>query len=300
MRGRPAWHAGGVANRTELGAFLRTRRDQLSPADVGLPAGGRRRAPGLRREEVAALAGISVDYLVRLEQGRDRNPSAPVLAALADALRLDDDERVHLLGLASCASSPEYCPASTSRHGAVPPTVQHLLDRLDPTPAVVLSAAFDVLAHNRTWERIATAIGLFDGPEPNLARFTFRDPRARAALPAWSEAADEQAAVLREAQGRWRGDEHVQAIIDELLGEPEFERRWRSYDVGRKARGTRVVVHPDAGPLRIDEEALDLVDQPGQRLLTWLSADDATEAAFRRLAELPEPVSPARLRVVGD
>lgn len=289
-----------MPTRTELGEFLRSRRDQLAPADVGLPAGGRRRAPGLRREEVAALAGLSVDYLVRLEQGRDRNPSASVVAALADALRLDEDERIHLMTLATCASSPELCPTSISRHGDVPATVRQLLDRLDPTPAVIFGAWYQVVAHNRAWERVAGGIGLLDAPEPNLARFTFLDPRARAAFPAWSDTADEQAAVLREAHARWRGDERVQGLIDELLAEPEFARRWRSHEVGRKRRGTKVVVHPDAGPLRIDYEVLDLVDQPGQRMITWLAADEATEAALRRVIEVPEPVSPARLRVVGD
>jgi len=289
-----------VPNRTELGDFLRSRREQLSPAEVGLPASGRRRTPGLRREEVAAIAGVSVDYLVRLEQGRDRNPSTPVVSALADALRLDVNERTHLMKLAQCAATPELCPATAIQPDDVPPTVQALLDRLDPTPAVILGARYQVVAYNRTWERIMQTVGLLDSPAPNLARFTFRDPRARTAFPGWSDTADEQAAVLREAQARWRTDEQLQSLIDELLDEPEFARRWKSHDVARKRRGTKVVVHPDAGPLRVDYEVLELADHPGQRMITWLPADDATESAIRRLADLPAPASPARLRVVGD
>lgn len=292
-------HAGGMPERSELGDFLRSRREQLKPADVGMPDNGRRRTPGLRREEVAALAGLSIDYLVRLEQGRDRNPSMGVVVALSDALRLDADERVHLKQLAACAATPDLCPTATGAVEDVAPTVRAVLDRLDPTPAAVIGPWYQLVAHNAAWERILQPIGALDDPEPNLARFLFLDPRSRTTFPDWSDTADEQVAVLRDARLRWRHDERMLHLVDELLEEPEFAVRWRSHDVARKRRGTMSIVHPDVGLLRIAYEVLLLADDTDQRLVTWLAADDATDAALRRLASASHPVAPGRLRIVG-
>ncbi len=281
-----------VPSRSELGDFLRSRREQLTPTDVGLPDTGRRRTPGLRREEVAALAGLSIDYLVRLEQGRDRNPSLPVIRSLANALLLDADESKHLAKLAACAGTPELCPMGQGPVDEVPRTVLLLLDQLDPTPAVLVGPWYQVLARNQAYERVLGATGLLDGPEPNLARFTFLDPRSRVVFPAWSESADEQAAVLREAAIRWRADARMQALLDELLDVPEFAERWQAHDVVRKRRGTKVVVHPDAGELRVDYEVLGIPDGTDQRIITWLPADEATAAALRNLVS-------GRLRIVS-
>jgi transcriptional regulator with XRE-family HTH domain len=283
---------GGMAESNELGDFLRMRRAQLTPADVGLPDTSRRRTPGLRREEVAALAGISIDYLVRLEQGRDRNPSLSVTAALAEALLLDDDERKHLTKLSACAGTPGLCPRGTGPVDHVPATVHALLDRLDPTPAVLVGPWYQVLAHNQAWERVLGSTGVLDAPAPNLARFTFLDPRSRAVFPAWDESADEQAAVLRDAAIRWRGDDDLQALLTELQAVPDFAARWRAHDVTRKRRGTKVVVHPEAGELRIDYEVLALPDDTDQRIIAWLPADEATADALRHLVA-------TRLRIVG-
>lgn len=291
-------HAGAVPDSNELGQFLRMRREQLTPAAVGLPDTGRRRTPGLRREEVAALAGISIDYLVRLEQGRDRNPSVAVVNTLGGALRLDGDERKHLAKLAACSTSPELCPRGDGPVDEVPATVRTLLERLHPTPAVLVGPWYQVLAYNPAWERVIGPLGLLDDPAPNLARFTFLDPRSRRAFPRWTDTADEQAAVLRDAIVRWRGDERVQALIDELLTVPEFATRWRAHDVARKRRGTKMVRHPEAGELRIDHEVLLLPDGTDQRIITWLAADGSTAEALSRLTGGPEPVSPARLRVI--
>lgn len=275
----------------ELGGFLRMRREQLQPADVGLPANGRRRTPGLRREEVAALAGVSIDYLVRLEQGRDRNPSIAVVNALAEALHLDGDERKHLAKLAACASAPEMCPLGSGPVDEVPATLRALLDRLDPTPAVLVGPWYQVLAYNPAWERVVGSLGVLDGPSPNLARFTFLDPRAREVFPRWVDAADEQVAVLRDAVIRWRADARMQALMDDLLPLPEFAERWRAHDVARKRRGTKVIRHPEAGELRIDYEVLLLPDGTDQRLVTWLPADEATATRLHELVA-------SRLRVV--
>src|SRR5262245_34965201 len=140
--------AGNLA--CELGAFLRASRERTTPRAVGLPDSGRRRTPGLRREEVATLAGVSVDYLVRLEQGRDVHPSAEVLLALADAMRLTDDERRHLFELGLKSGHQVLCPAPIALTRAVPPSVQGVLDALDPTPAFVIGPIGDLIAWNRT------------------------------------------------------------------------------------------------------------------------------------------------------
>ena len=283
----------------DLGEFLRTRREQLRPADVGLPETGRRRTPGLRREEVAALAGLSIDYLVRLEQGRDRNPSAAVTAALADALLLDGDERLHLKKLAVCAGEADLCPLGIGPVDEVPDSVRALLARLAPAPAVLVGPWYQVLAHNEAWATVMRPLGILDDPEPNLARFTFLDPRSRSAFPAWDQSADEQAAVLRDAQIRWHREPGLHALLEELLAVPEFERRWRVHDVARRRRGTKTVRHPEAGTLHIDYEVLLLPDASDQRIITWLPADDATAAALDRLVG-EVPASPATLRIVGD
>src|SRR4051812_27173108 len=170
---------------TTVAEFLRARRDQLQPADVGLPDSGRRRTPGLRREEVATLAGISIDYLVRLEQGRDTRPSPSVITALADALRLDDDQRRELYMLAMISQTSELCPAPRPLARAVAPTVTALLKGLGTTPAFVAGPASDVLGWNDAWEQLVRPLGMLDGALPNLARHVFLHPDARNVYPDW-------------------------------------------------------------------------------------------------------------------
>src|SRR3979411_124011 len=155
---------------TTVAEFLRNRREQLQPADVGLPHKGRRRSPGLRREEVAALAGVSIDYLVRLEQGRDTRPSPSGIAALADALRLDDDQRRQLYTLAMISQTSELCPAARPLPRAVAPTVLALLKGLGTTPAFIAGPSNDVLAWNDAWEQLVRPLGMLEGALPNLAR----------------------------------------------------------------------------------------------------------------------------------
>jgi transcriptional regulator with XRE-family HTH domain len=164
---------------TTVAEFLRARREQLQPADVGLPDNGRRRTPGLRREEVATLAGVSIDYLIRLEQGRDTRPSANVVAALAGALRLDDDDRRRLYTLAMLSQSQELCPSTQPLARSVAPTVSALLERLSPLPAFVVGPFSDVLAWNHEWESLVGPLGMFETDAPNLARHVFLHPAAR-------------------------------------------------------------------------------------------------------------------------
>lgn len=282
-----------LADRPTLAAFLRARRERLRPADVGLPDSGRRRTPGLRREELAVLAGVSVDYIVRLEQGRDTHPSGAVLGALADALRLSDDERVHLKRLAVLTSAPGLCPQGSAAPVEVPPTVRALVERLDPTPAFVIGAWFDLLAWNTAWGRLIAPIGLLDGDRPNLARFTFTDPRARTVYLDWAATADEQASALR-SMALDRGDEPAfTELVDELRQVPAFAERWSCHLVVEKRRGTKRLQHPVVGEIRVAYEVLLPPDERDLRLITWLPADEASDDAIRRAV-----VAGATLRAV--
>jgi transcriptional regulator with XRE-family HTH domain len=284
---------------SELAAFLRSRREHLTPADVGLRDSGRRRTPGLRREEVATLAGVSIDYLVRLEQGRDTNPSPSVLAALADALRLNDSERLHLHHLVMAHKTPDLCPSTVESDVAVRDTVQDLLVRLDPTPAFVAGPYGDVLATNAAWRRLVEPTGLLDGSPPNLARHAFLHPAARDVYLVWDLAADDLVAQLRACSLRWSHDPAYTALIEELSGSADFASRWAAHDSEPRGRGEMRLVHPQLGTLRVAHESLGVDGEAEQRLVTWLPADEQTAAAFE-IAAGSAPSSPARLRVVGD
>jgi transcriptional regulator with XRE-family HTH domain len=277
----------------ELGLFLRTRREAVTPAEVGLPAGPRRRAAGLRRSEVAALAGVSVEYVTRLEQGRDRRPSPQVLSALADALRLSASERVHLYSLTKAADHTFNCRGDTSPARTVRSTVRAMLDRLDPTPAVLVNRLGDILAHTTGYERLAGPIGLLDGAPPNLARFVFTDSRARDAYPDWEHVADEQVAALK--HGPFRADPHMAALADELTvtAGDSFTRRVDTLPGLPKSNGITRLAHPEVGILRLAYEVLELAADDDQRLIAYLPADPATSAALDRLNS--HPSRPLRL-----
>lgn len=270
----------------ELGAYLRACRERTPPRAVGLPDSGRRRTPGLRREEVATLAGVSVDYLVRLEQGRDTHPSAEVLLALADAMRLNDDERRHLFELGLKTGNQVLCPSPVDLTRAVPATAQGVLDALDPSPAFVIGPIADLIAWNRTFAVVGTGLGLLDarnGEPPNLARFVFTHPAARTVFPEWRTAADEQVGRLRRTATHWRHDPALVALLDDLRGNPEFDTRWDAHPIGEKHRGTKRLAHPEVGDLDIDYEVLDLKGDDELQLITWLAADTLTA---KRLATL--------------
>jgi transcriptional regulator with XRE-family HTH domain len=279
----------------ELGSFLRARRERTAPRDVGLPDAGRRRTPGLRREEVATLAGVSVDYLVRLEQGRDIHPSGDVLVALADAMRMTDDERRHLFQLGVKSGNEVLCPAPVALAREVPPTVSSVLDALDPTPAFVIGPVGDVVAWNPAWAAVAGPLGLLDvepGTLPNLARFVFRDPAARTVFPEWRLAADEQAGRLRRAASRWSHEAAVTDLIAELRLDPEFEVRWNAHPISEKRRGSKRLTHPDVGDLVVAYEVLDLAGDTQLQLIAWLPDDDVTAERMHALTGTP------RLRLV--
>lgn len=265
---------------TPLGDFVRAKRDSIRPADLGLPDQPRRRAPGLRRTELATRAGVSVEYLTRIEQGRDRNPSIAVLNALADGLSLDTAERAHLRYLAKItggACAAHQRPAPPPRE--VRPAVLDTLRLLEPGVALVTNRLGDVLAHTSGFELLMAGSGLLDGPEPNLTRYVFLDPAARTVFADWDQVADEQAFDL------WLGPsagtaEWFRAELAPLAG-AEFTRR-----VGRQLPPPTVplrVNHPSGPQLRWHREVLELSGSDAQQLVVLLPADEATAAAFERL-----------------
>lgn len=253
---------------TELGEFLRARRARLLPGDAGLPRGpGIRRTPGLRREEVAALAGLSIDYYIRLEQGKETNPSGPVLDGLARALQLNAEENAHLYALANrAAGRTARVPSPASR--LVRPGVRQLLETVRPCPAYVLTRGSDLLAANP--EAFALFPGLADWPPErrNTIRYTFFHPAARELFAAWDRAAETTAAHLRSLAADTPADPEVTALIAELLdGSPEFSRLWHRHDVRQRRGEPKPFRHPRIGDLTLTNEVLYLPD--GQRMSVY-------------------------------
>jgi len=257
-------------DRSEFAEFLIARRGQLQPEQVGLPSGRRRRTPGLRREEVAALAGVSVDYLARLEQGRDTNPSAAVLIALADALRLTDVERHHLgrlaLGLDNQVAS---CPSDGQDFERVSDTVQAVLDALHPTPAFLFGRRLNILAWNAAWRDFAEPLGLLDEQaHRNLAYYLFAHPAASKWWIDWPAAADLTTSALRVARTQWPDDPQLGAVIEGLQRFPEFSRRWGEHRMTNFRSVTVRLQHPVRGEVEVEIETFN--PAMDQSVMVWL------------------------------
>jgi transcriptional regulator with XRE-family HTH domain len=248
-------------DKQELGAFLRSRRERLRPQDVGLPAGPRRRTPGLRREEAAVLAHISTEYYVRLEQGRAPRPSGEVLAGIAGALRLTDAESDHLHVLAGTA------PTRARVHRRdVRPSILTLLERLPQTAAFVVSAAYEVLAWNDLAAALMEDFGDLAPRDRNLARRAFLGPaRPGAPLYGISDAAEFRHHVvmeLRAALARYPTDPVVSGLVGELRdASPDFARLWERHDVQAAPTLTKTFRHPVVGEITVDCDALALTDR---------------------------------------
>jgi transcriptional regulator with XRE-family HTH domain len=247
-----------------LGDFLKARRGRIRPDDVGLPSYGRRRVPGLRRDELARLAGVSAHYLTRLEQGVDRHPSAQVLRALAIALRLDPDATAHLHALAG--------PASTEPSATFSPDIQQLLDSWPHTPAYVRDRRFDVLAANKP----AMALAPLYRPGANLVRGVFLDPTARELFPDWTEIAEQTAAALR-AEGDLRDPATVE-LIAALLTDGHFRSLWTNQDVRPTRNELKRFNHPLVGRLDLRRQSLAIAGAAGQVIVTY-QADPLSPAA---------------------
>ncbi|MET9402704.1 helix-turn-helix transcriptional regulator [Kitasatospora sp. NPDC002965] len=266
-----------------LGAFLRARRGRVAPELVGLAGGGRRRVQGLRREELAQLAGISVDYYVRLEQGRSTQPSPEVLDALARTLGLDEAERRHLDTLASARRVPVPRPR-------VSPLLRRMLDALGADlPAFVTDHRLDVVAWNGLGSELVGGVGEVPRRDRNQARFLFLDPASRTVHPDWADRAAEAVGQLRVAAGTWPDDAELVALIRELSSQSrEFRQVWESGEVVMCAAGRKRLHHALTGVLTLDFEPLNVPAAPGQTglVLHVFSAgeDRVTAAALTRLA----------------
>ncbi|MEU6275642.1 helix-turn-helix transcriptional regulator [Streptomyces populi] len=258
-----------------MAEFLRNRRGRIGPADVGLPIGpGVRRTPGLRREELAALAGVSVDYYIRIEQGRESTPSDAVLGALARALRFTADEHAHLLGLADqvAGRTPRHRPADPRPAG---PGLRLLLESVQPSPAYVLDEVNDVLAANP--EGLALMPGLGDWPPGarNTIRYTFLHAAARALFADWDRVARNSVAHLRTAELTSPG--RTAALVAELsAASGEFAALWRRHEVWVKRGGETAFRHPVIGPVTLANEVLGTAGD-GQRLLVYQARPGTAE-----------------------
>ncbi|PBC72102.1 helix-turn-helix protein [Streptomyces sp. TLI_235] len=267
-----------MSDSTPLGDFLRARREALKPQDVGLPDHGRRRVPGLRREEVAVLAGVSSDYYMRLEQGRETGPSPQVIDAIAAALRLDDEAHDHLRRLTRAPQERRSVPA---RHDRVSPQLLQLIDSWPDTPAFVLGPAQDVLAYNALAAVLHSGFQRFD----NLARMVFLDPAGRAFYQDWDRAANSCAAELRAAYGYAPDSPRITEVVDTLRAKsPEFAELWARHDVKGKAQQAKNLSHPEVGALEIRFSAFTVNGAPHQQLVVYQAEPaSATAAAFAEL-----------------
>ncbi|MEV0273559.1 helix-turn-helix transcriptional regulator [Hamadaea sp. NPDC050747] len=263
----------------EIGEFLRTRRARISPAEAGLPDYGRRRVPGLRREEIAQLAGVSVDYYTRLEQGRGTGVSDAVLDAIARVLRLDATERDHLRNLVRPAK-----PAAPVRPAKLRPELRRMLDLMESVPAFVLGRRMDLVA----WNALADAVAGFSamtGPR-NVAYQTFLEPRARDFYRDWAAVAEETVAYLRRDAGRHPGDPQLAALVGKLsLREPVFRELWAAHTVKEKTHGRKLLRHAVVGDLDLAYETFALPGDPDHLMVTYIAeAGSPTDERLRLLA----------------
>ncbi|MFI6765089.1 helix-turn-helix transcriptional regulator [Streptomyces sp. NPDC050355] len=273
----------------ELGNFLRSRRARLQPEEVGLVSyGARRRVPGLRREELAQLAGVSVAYYTRLEQGQSHNASEGVLDALARALRLTADERAHLCALARPTRARRR-PAV--RHDRVRPGVRRLLTAMADVPAVALGPRFEILAWNRLGHALIAGHLDFDSPgrpldRPNAQRLLFLDPHTRELYRDRDEEVRRAVSALRVAAGQYPDDPQLTELIGELsMKSTEFSGLWSRHAVGNCTFGTKRFHHPLVGDLELDFEMMQTPDGSGQGVLMYTAAEGSpSEAALRLLA----------------
>ncbi|MGI5339911.1 helix-turn-helix domain-containing protein [Streptomyces sp. CA-181903] len=271
---------------TELGRYLKARRARITPEDVGLPTGtGLRRTPGLRREELATLAGVSVDYYTRLERGRERNPSPAVIDALARALRLDGDAHQRLHDLAELASGRVPEPRTAAGPGSgggetVRASVLRMLEAVRPMPAYVVSRYSDMLAANLPGRRLMP--GFWDWPpeQRNVSRYLFLHPVGRTLYDPWEETVAKSVAHLRAIAGVDPDSPRLAALVGELLlKSPEFAKLWERYDVKERVGGTKSFSHPKVGAMTLVYEVMPLSGTDGQRLVIYQaepgSADEA-------------------------
>ena len=267
--------------RREFAAFLRSRRERLAPSDVGLPEGLRRRTPGLRREEVALLAGVGATWYTWLEQGRDVRPSAEVLSALAKALRLDPAERQHLFLL------NDRPPPETRRSGpeTVPAPLLRMLESMAGQPAYVLGRRWDILAWNRAAQAVFGDYGRLQGDERNIMYMVFANPDHRRRLADWDVLAPAALAMFRADSARYAGDPDFERLIALLSSaSAAFRAWWPKHEVLRPFGGCKRVDHPKAKRMVFEYTSLTVAEQPDMKLVVYTPADE--EQTMRKLERL--------------
>jgi transcriptional regulator with XRE-family HTH domain len=270
-----------AASRREAGDFLRSRRERLTPPDVGLPNGFRRRTPGLRREEVAMLAGVGTAWYTWLEQGRDVRPSNEVLSALAAALRLDPTERRHLFVL---HDRPAQEPRATGPERVDEP-LRRMLDSLTGQVAFVLGRRWDILAWNRAAEVVFGPYGRLEGDERNTLHMVFADPDHRRLLVDWEAVARASLAMFRADCARYAGDPDFERLVARLTRlSPEFAQWWPQREVARPLAGQKRIDHPTAGRMVFEYSSLGVSDPPDMKLIVFTPLED--EGTARKLDRL--------------
>jgi transcriptional regulator with XRE-family HTH domain len=278
-----------VDNRTEVREFLISRRAKITPGQAGLPAGTNRRVPGLRRTEVAVLAGVSIEYYSKLERGALNGVSASVLDAIARALQLDDAERAHLIDLARAAdgSSALMRPRRrSSKQWAPHRSLQWTLDAVSEGPAFVRNGRMDLLAGNRLARAFYDQVYAGSAKPPNLARFTFLEDNAVGFYPDWDSAADICVAILRTEAGRDPRDKDLHDLVGELsTRSTEFRTRWAAHNVRHHGTGAKRFHHHIVGDLILAYEGLEMAAEPGLTLtINAAEPGSPSEDALRLLA----------------
>jgi transcriptional regulator with XRE-family HTH domain len=273
--------------RRELAAFLRSRRERIAPEDVGMPPAPRRRTPGLRREEVATLAGVGVTWYTWLEQGRDINASSQVLDAVARTLMLDPHEREHLFRLAEV---PDSSPQADCQ--VLTPTVQVLLDKLDPYPAAVRNSRHDTLGFNGSYERLTGRLADVPFEDRNTLWRAFTSPSVRAAMVDWEDSTARLVAEYRAAMAEHVAEPAWKCLVKRLSEvSPEFVAIWDRHEVAAPENRTKRWLHPQVGLLRLNYTHLWLGQRLSCRLTTYTPADELTAARLDQLSLL-EPAPP--------
>ncbi|HUR04718.1 MAG TPA: helix-turn-helix transcriptional regulator [Nonomuraea sp.] len=268
-------------NRNELAEFLRSRRARVTPQDVALPSNGRRRTPGLRRQEVAQLAGMSIDYYIRLEQGRGPHPSRQVLNALARALMLSQDERTHLFNLAGQARE------TPRMRGDVPAAVRHLIAFLEEVPAYVVDAKYDILVWNPLAGLLLGDLDSRSRADLNVIRWLFSSPNVCERLidKKTGSFARGSVADLRAAAGRYPDDPGIQALVAEMLAlSPEFAELWARHEVQVRREDRKEVFHPSVGVIETTCQVLSIPDREDLRLVLYTT--EPGSPAHQALREL--------------
>lgn len=296
-------YPGLMESRSDIREFFVTRRARISPERVNLPSYGTRRVPGLRREEVAALAGVSVDYYNRLERGNLAGVSETVLEAIANALQLDEAERLHLHRLARAANSAPRSRAASAKRPRLSPSIQRVLDGMTGVASIVRNGRMDLLAANMLGRALYSPAYDAEPEVPNLARFAFMNPAARDFYPDWDGAANVAVALLRTEAGRTPGNATLSALVGELSTQSdEFRQRWATHNVRTHYSGTKTFRHPAVGELELAYDVMEISGGAGLSMTAYTaepaskSADNLALLASWAATDSGDPDGPPSLR----